>query len=520
MSDPKLNAAIAVTRFGLGARAGEIESAGGDPRAWLKAQVRREGADTPVGAWPDSRQRYADLRTYREEVGRLRIETGGRAAAAPASSPLTPVSAPSMSSGTMLTGPGAPSGGVPGAAAAAPAVTPAMDGPKPLNDFMMRRRDLAQGLNREVDAEVLARFQLAASTPAAFRERWALFWSNHFTVASKSEEVRVLAPIFEREAIRPHVFGRFSDLLFASTTHPGMMAYLDQTRSVGPNSPAVQRAMFRAPKGAPGLNENLAREVLELHSVGADAGYTQADVTEFARALTGLSVGNGQARDATLGQVVFREGYHEPGSRTVMGKTYRQSDAGQARAVIDDLAVDPRTARRIARKLATHFLSDDPDPALVARLEAAWRRTGGDLGIVALTLVDAPEMWAPAARKLKTPYEFQVSAWRAAGAQPTLAPREVLQPLTLMGQRPFGASQPNGWSDQAPDWGAPDAVIKRLTWSRGFAAQHVPAEAPVDLGREALGVRLQPATATALARAETRPEAFAILLMSPEFQRR
>ena len=254
--------------------------------------------------------------------------------------------------------------------------------------------------------------------------------------------------------------------------------------------------------------------------MGADAGYTQADVTEFARALTGLSVGNGQARDATLGQVVFREGYHEPGWRTVMGKTYRQSDAAQARAIIDDLAVDPRTARRIARKLAVHFLADDPDPALVARLQSAWTRTGGDLGLVALALVEAPEMWTPAARKLKTPYEFQVSAWRAAAAQPTLAPREVLQPLTQMGQRPFGASQPNGWSDQSAEWGAPDAVIKRLTWSRNFATQHAPPRVPADLGRDALGARLQPATAVALTRAATRPEAFAILLMSPEFQRR
>ncbi len=506
MSDPKLKASISVTRFGLGARPGEIEAAASDPRGWLRAQVRREGADAPVGTWPDSAARYADLRTYRQEIGRLRVETGGRGAAALPTAPQPPVSSLSL----MMTSTPAQAGMV---------AIPATDA-KPVSEFMLRRRDLARGLNQETDAEILARFQLAASTPAGFRERWALFWSNHFTVAAKSEEVRVLAPLFEREAIRPHVFGRFSDLLFASTTHPGMMAYLDQTRSVGPNSPAVQRAAVRAPRAGPGLNENLAREVLELHSVGADAGYTQADVTEFARALTGLSVGDGQARDAELGRVVFREGYHEPGPRTVMGRTYRQSDVGQARAIIDDLAVDPRTARRIARKLATHFLADEPDPALVARLEATWRRTGGDLGLVALALVDAPEMWTPTARKLKTPYEFQVSAWRAAAAQPTLAPREVLQPLTLMGQRPFGAPQPNGWSDQAAEWGAPDAVIKRLTWSRGFAAQHVPAEPPVDLGREVLGARLQPATATALARAETRPEAFAILLMSPEFQRR
>ncbi len=180
MSDPKLSAAIAVTRFGLGARPGEIEVAATDPRGWLRAQVRREGADPPTGAWPDTRRRYADLRTYREEVGKLRLETGSRPAAS--ASPLPVMTPAAMSASSM-------------AAAGSPAVQPTTDG-KPVDDFMLRRRELAQGLNREVDAEVLARFQLAAATPASFRERWALFWSNHFTVADKSEEMRVLAPLF------------------------------------------------------------------------------------------------------------------------------------------------------------------------------------------------------------------------------------------------------------------------------------------------------------------------------------
>jgi uncharacterized protein (DUF1800 family) len=185
-----------------------------------------------------------------------------------------------------------------------------------------------------------------------------------------------------------------------------------------------------------------------------------------------------------------------------------------------DLANNPATARHIARKLAVHFVADDPPPALVGRLEKAFGRSGGDLAAVAEALIEAPEAWTPEAAKLKTPYEFLVSAYRAADASPAIGPKEVAQPLTLLGQRPWGAPQPNGWSDMAADWAAPDALVKRLAWARAFATRYAPTGDPAEVADQALGARLTPAARTAISRAESRSEAFALLLMSPEFQRR
>jgi uncharacterized protein (DUF1800 family) len=362
--------------------------------------------------------------------------------------------------------------------------------------------------------EILARAGLAAATPAPFRERWTLFWANHFTVSTTKPEAAALAGPFEREAIRPHVFGRFEDLLVASSAHPGMLVYLDQARSAGPDSLAGERRNV-------GLNENLGREIMELHTVGPDAGYTQADVTEFARALTGYSIGVERDGPQWVGTPLFRPELHEPGERTVMGRRYREGGAEQARAILADLAASPHTADHIARKLAVHFVADAPPPALVARLRAAWLDSQGDLARVAAALIDAPEAWTPKAQKFKRPYEFLISSYRAAGVVPADAASELIQPLTQLGERPLAAPQPNGWSDQSGDWTAPDAIVKRLDWASRFAAARTPADAaPTDLADSALGARLTPSTRLALARAETRPEGLTLLLMSPEFQRR
>jgi uncharacterized protein (DUF1800 family) len=254
--------------------------------------------------------------------------------------------------------------------------------------------------------------------------------------------------------------------------------------------------------------------------VGADAGYTQADVTEFARALTGWSVGGPKAVDAERGVYLYRAAMHEPGARTIMGRQFDGSGEDQAYAILVSLANDPRTSRRISRRLATHFVADDPPPALVERLDGAWRSSGGDLAAVADALIDAPEAWRPEARKFKTPYEFLVSSYRAVGASPRDAQREVAGPLVQFGQRPYSPPQPNGWSDQAADWAAPDAIVKRLAWAQGFARAYAPPSDPVQTAEAALGARLAAPTRQAVARAESRPEALAILLMSPEFQRR
>ena len=458
--DRDLAAAIAVTRFGLGAKPGELSAARGDPQGWLTAQIRPAlGADQPQAGPATSAQRLIEFRGYQQE----------RKAAKQSGQTFDPV------------------------------------------------KFAGRLIRQDTGADFLARLKLAAATDAGFRERWALFWCNHFTVAATKLQTATLVGPFEQEAIRPHVFGRFEDMLVASSSHPGMLLYLDQARSVGPDTLAAMRLSGGGKQA--GLNDNLAREILELHTVGVDAGYTQADVTEFARAMTGWSLGGPRESDAVAGKFLFRPMAHEGGVRTIMGKQYAQQGVQQALALMKDLAASPHTAHHIAVKLARHFVADDTPPALVARLERSYMATGGDLAEVARTLVSAPEAWSPDAVKFKTPYEFLVSSWRAAA----IAPDDVTQVapiLTAMGQKPFSAPSPKGWAEEAEVWCAPDAVIKRMAWAQSLAAQALNGRDPMQLAHDALGARLTPLVATAISRAETREEGLAILLMSPEFQRR
>jgi uncharacterized protein (DUF1800 family) len=468
---PSLDGAIAVSRFGLGARPGELQACASDPRGWLTAQIQRAGADQPDTPLPGSADRFAALISFRDQIKDLK--QGGRTA---------------------------PQGG--GATRA--------DG----TDFKRDRRMAVRPLLEGVRDEIFARTRLGAGTAVPFRERWALFWANHFTVSTARLQSALLAGPFEREAIRPNIFGRFEDLLVASTTHPGMLVYLDQARSAGPDSMAGTRRQA-------GLNENLAREIMELHTIGADAGYTQADVTEFARALTGYSIGTARDAQGAEGRFLFRANLHEPGARTVLGKHYGEDGAQQARTILRDLAASPHTATHVARKLATHFVADTPPPALIARLRASYLKSDGDLALLAKTLVESPEAWSAEPEKFKTPNEFVLSSYRAVGAAPSDPAREVVQPLTAFGQRPYAAPQPNGWSDLAGDWAAPDALVKRLTWASQFSGAYAPGMGtPIDTAEAALGARMSTALRTALARAESRVEAFTILLMSAEFQRR
>ena len=465
-----LSAAIALTRFGLGARPGELARVAVDPRGWLLGQIRPGGADQPQSDSESSAVRIQAFRAYQTERREMRRADGEAASDAPDRDPVQ-IAARMLREGTAV-------------------------------DF-------------------LARARLAATTPAGFRERWALFWANHFTVSAVKLITATVAGPFEQEAIRPHVFGRFEDLLVASTAHPAMLLYLDQAQSVGPGSQAAAFLGRRrqAGRAGGGLNENLAREILELHTVGLDGGYSQADVTEFARALTGWSVGGLREAEDRQGRFVFRVAAHEPGARTVMGRTYPAGEVMQAGAILKDLAAHPATARHLARKIARHFVADDPPPALVSRLEAAWTASGGDLAAVARALVAAPEAWAPAPAKFKTPYEFLISSWRAIGGQPA-AIEHLAPPLNALGQRPFSAPSPKGWDETAATWAAPDAVIKRMTWAQGFSAVVAGELDPDVIARNALGARLTDPVRTAVARAESREEALSILLMSPEFQRR
>lgn len=516
-----LNAAIALTRFGLGARAGEMEAVGDDARGWLTAQIRPGGAPLPQGDLPTTEERVQDWLAY-QQTGQQRRQIRRREEMAPQNASPPAIMAQPMAEGAAMS------------AMTQQGQTPAQTAP--MSDEAQAafdaRRESRRDLVQETAQEFVARTDLGATTPDGFAERWALFWANAFTVSATKLQSGVFIGPYEREAIRPHVFGRFEDLVLAAESHPAMLTYLDQAQSVGPGSVAGQRRNA-------GLNENLAREILELHTLGTDGGYTQADVTELAQALTGWSIptkrggggqGRGQGRRQGRGRraamaeapagngFVFRAVVHEPGTRTVLGKTYAEGGAEQGRAILRDLANTPQTARRLSHNLARHFVADEPPPILVQKLEAAWTSSRGDLAQVARALIEAPEAWEPQASKVKTPYEFIVSTHRALDTRPQ-RPQPLQQALGQMGQPAFSAPSPEGWPDTAADWAGPDALVKRLNWAKtvGDRATETDAEA---VAAAALGPRLGERSRLAIARAESRAEALTLFLMSPEFQRR
>ena len=364
-----------------------------------------------------------------------------------------------------------------------------------------RQAGLARQLYR---TESDALLDWAVATPAPFRERLVWFWANHFTISLRAPFVAPMVGAYVRDAIRPHVTGRFADMLLAVMRHPAMLMYLNNAQSSGPNSPAGLRRNA-------GLNENLARECLELHTLSPAAGYTQADVTEFARVLTGWSV----QREDPPG-FVFRPTMHEPGAKTLLGRTFPEGEEGGVQALLW-LAQHPATHRHLATKLVRHFVSDMPPPDAVRRVEGALRDTRGGLGAAAGELVRLPAAWQPLA-KLRTPQEFVVAAVRAAGLPSDKRPG--LTPLVAgLGQQPFGAPFPIGWPDAAADWAGPEAMMRRIDWAFGFANRPDLPE-PMQLADAALGPLLTPSTATEVSRAGSRRDAITLLLASPEFQRR
>jgi uncharacterized protein (DUF1800 family) len=304
-----------------------------------------------------------------------------------------------------------------------------------------------------------------------------------------------------------------------------MLLFLDQAQSIGPNSRAGQ---FTAMRGGQkrGLNENLAREIMELHTLGVRTGYTQADVTEFARALTGWTVSGlaqGPARrllrESTPGEFQFAELIHEPGDRVIMGRRYAQDGQAQARAVLMDLAASPATAKHIASKLARHFAGDDPPQAMVDRLAQVYLRSAGDLPTLYEAIIESPEAWASHPVKFKTPWEWSVSALRAVGQQ-QVQPQMAAGLLNQLGQPTWRPGSPAGFDDIAASWAAPEALMLRVE-----AAQRIAERAGSSVDARALAEKLFPgslseSTRTAIARAESPAEGLALLLVSPEFVRR
>lgn len=374
--------------------------------------------------------------------------------------------------------------------------------------FEPQDRVTAESIYRD---ETAARITRVHDSRVGFAERLVAFWTNHFAVeAGAGMNERALVGVFEREAIRPHALGSFRDMLGAATKHPAMLGYLDNALSVGPNSPAGRSS-------GRGLNENHARELLELHTIGVDAGYTQEDVTALARILTGWGFVPREGQSAPIGSFIFRARSHEPGAHTVLGITYPDDGVGQGDAVLDFLAAHPATATHVARKLARHFVADDPAPELLARLARTFMATDGDLRAVALALVDSDEAYADA-RRLKPPQEFLWSSIRAFGITP--APRQVIAILNSLGQPLFNPPSPEGFDDDGATWLAPDAMTTRLDVAEQMALAATPSMRPGDLAEAILGDELQSESLVALLAAESEVQALTMLLMLPEFQRR
>ncbi len=386
------------------------------------------------------------------------------------------------------------------------------------NRYQQERR---QAFRQAYGAQVQARLAMAISGPAPFAERLVHFWANHFAISTDKLATATMGGPLEFEAIRPGITGRFGSLLLAVVRHPGMMFYLDQAQSIGPGSLLAQAARRRNAPRQPGLNENLAREILELHTLGA-GHYTQADVGGLARALTGWSIGGFVRRPlgvpAPDGEFVFQPNWHEPGSVTVAGKTYAQGGAAQAEAILNDLATHPRTAQRLAEKLARHLVADVPPPALVARMAQAYLASGGDLMALYRAVVNAPEAWAQPLAKFKTPWDWTVSVARALPKTNMPDLRLVLM-LAELGQPVWRPGSPAGWPDDTARWAAPDALMRRVEVA-GRLAGLAGGGDPRGLAAKLLPGTLSAATSAAIARAESPAEGTALLLVCPEFLRR
>jgi len=483
------DSATALRRLGLGPKPGEVKRVAGDPRGYVLAQlIRAEAASIDDPELSASSQALIALREARlaQKEAREAVKDGGK----PAFNGQAGKGAVEIAAA-----------GAPEKMAAAPTrAATSGDAPKPA---VVRREVFAE--------EIAARVRKAATTDTPFLERLVMFWSNHFCVSAAKGPVRVLAGAYEREVIRTHVLGRFGDMLRASAQHPAMLLYLDNAQSIGPNSKAGQNR-------GKGLNENLAREILELHTLGVDGGYTQADVTSLARLLTGWTIATEQMPRGELGHFVFAPNRHEPGAWNVLGKRYESGGAEAGERCLTDLAKHPSTARHVARKIAVHFVSETPPPSLVSRLEESFHKTGGDLEALARSLATADEVWREPPRKIVPPYDFAVSLIR--GFELKAPPGEVARLSAALGQPLWQPPSPKGWPEEDNAWMGPSAVRERLRIAEKAAREVDRMADPRAVAEDLLGAALADSTRQAVARAETREQGFELLMMAPELLRR
>ncbi len=481
--DPTIQSTVLLHRFGLVPKKGTLAEIGKDGRAALIAELDDPASGLIVNnndllsSAEAARAAYDYRRERRAERLAARTEQRMQAEAEATAKQSTP-------NAEMQTGP---------MAMDKPAQKP---NPGP---------GIPQQLFRE---EAKARFDAAFQAKLGLNERLVWFWSNHFCVSADKGQVRAICGAFEREAIRPHIRGKFADMLMAVESHPAMLIYLDNARSMGPNS----QAGLRQRKG---LNENLAREILELHTLGVDGGYSQDDVTSFAKVITGWTVV--PAREELGGEFLYNLRMHEPGSHRVLGRDFPAGAVEQGRSVLLALARHPATAKHVSRKLVRHFVSDNPPPALVDRLAKRFLETDGDLKEVTRMLIASDEAAEAPRGKLRPPGEWLIGIQRLTGTMP-----DEINPLmnahNILGQPLWRPPAPKGFSDDAAAW--LDGIAARLDIANQVS-RRLSAQMDVRaLAEDAFGPLLSKDTQQTLARAESQPQAAALLLMSPEFQRR
>jgi uncharacterized protein (DUF1800 family) len=521
-------ALVALNRFGFGARggaSGDIVNAASDPRGFVKAELSRPNGVLLEVRGLQSTPALADaVFAYQLEVQQARAAAALSGAPASAATPAQPgtqtrpptrnlslnaiamdiagkdvaMKAPESASAAMQSNDAMQPSAMQPNASPPNAAKP----PPPLNVIQKTYR-----------AEALARLQRAVLADCGFVERLVAFWSNHFCIsANKGELARMWAGSFEREAIRPYVLGRFADMVKAVEQHPAMLFFLDNQQSLGPDSRAGQNRKR-------GLNENLAREIMELHTLGVGGGYSQEDVTSLARIITGWTFAGRQGLIGAPGTFVFNANAHQPGPQQLLGKVYEANGVAQGEAAFADIARHPSTAKFIATKFARHFVADDPPPALVARLREVFLISDGDLRALATTLVDSNEAWQAPLTKLRSPYEFLVATGRLLARVPD-DPGPYLGGLNLLGQPLWSPAGPNGFPDTNAAWAAPEGLKLRLDISAQIAARVAANIDPRDLLEFAAADAASVETRRTVERAETRQQALALLLMSPEFQRR
>jgi uncharacterized protein (DUF1800 family) len=486
--DPQ-GALIALNRFGFGARggaSGDIVNAASDPRGYVKAELARpQAAILELPGLQTTQDLAQAMFAYQLEVKTAR---DAAAKAAPVEAEKKPDPPAVMGTTTMTVQSDAPKS--PSPVALPPNV-----------------------VQRTFRAEALARIQRATIVEGGFIERLVVFWSNHFCIsASKGDPARMWAGSFEREAIRPHVLGRFADMVRAVEQHPAMLFFLDNQQSIGPESRAGKNQKR-------GLNENLAREIMELHTLGVGGGYTQADVTSLARIITGWTFAGRDGKIGPPGSFVFNANAHEPGQQELLGKLYEDSGVTQGEAALADIARHPSTAKFIALKLAQHFVADAPTPALLARLEGVFRKADGDLKAVALALLESNEAWQAPVAKMRTPYEYLIATGRLLARIPE-DPGRYFAGLQALGQPLWTPPGPNGFPDSNAAWAVPEGMKLRLDLAAQVSARIPDSLDPRELLDVVAGEAASAETRQTIARAETRQQALALLLMSPEFQRR